>query len=243
MSSPKNGWFLGWDYCGQVKGDERLRLLASKATRHAAGWRWVEGGYGGCNFSFPAGIEDFSNRFNDFFRSFGLIVCNDGRHRKNHQTWCSSACVPGMRFFFLAPLIEGRKSARFSELPFVFKIVFWEIMKPKPNSSKNVLISLIKLHQYISIYFLVYPSYPTLSRVFCLVYPIHFMLLSSAVTHPFVAIAPVCSGRKMFEFGLGRVSTGICLCGSGKSYIKKALGFGRVKSPVLFFPTFDGITL
>ena len=74
MSSPKNGWFLGWDYCGQVKGDERLRLLASKATRHAAGWRWVEeGGYGGCNFSFPAGIEDFSSRFNDFFRSFGLI--------------------------------------------------------------------------------------------------------------------------------------------------------------------------
>ena len=195
-------------------------------------------------FPFLQGLKIFqidSMIFSDHLVSF---VCNDGRHRKNHQTWCSSACVPGMRFFFLAPLIEGRKSARFSELPFVFKIVFWEIMKPKPNSSKNVLISLIKLHQYISIYFLVYPSYPTLSRVFfCLVYPIHFMLLSSAVTHPFVAIAPVCSGRKMFEFGLGRVSTGICLCGSGKSYIKKALGFGRVKSPVLFFPTFDGITL
>ena len=159
-------------------------------------------------FPFLQGLKIFqidSMIFSDHLVSF---VSNDGRHRKNHQTWCSSACVPGMRFFFLAPLIEGRKSARFSELPFVFKIVFWEIMKPKPNSSKNVLISLIKLHQYISIYFLVYPSYPTLSRVFFVwftqsiscSYPqlSHTRLLQ---LHQFV-LAEKCSNLALDEFQL-----------------------------------------
>jgi len=42
------------------------------------------------------------------------------------------------------------------------------------------------------------------------------MCLSSAVTHPLVAIARVCSGINMFEFGLGWASTGKCSGPNGK---------------------------
>ena len=61
------------------------------------------------------------------------------------------------------------------------------------------------------------------------------MFLSEAVTHWLVAIARVCSGMNMFEFGLGWVLTGICSCPNAKSCVKKVSGFGQEKSPATYF--------
>jgi hypothetical protein len=64
---------------------------------------------------------------------------------------------------------------------------------------------------------------------------IRLMFLSEAVTHWLVAIARVCSGMNMFEFGLGWVLTGICSCPNAKSCVKKVSGFGQEKSPATYF--------
>ena len=145
----------------------------------------------------------------DFFR---IAFCLQNRLSGNHET--ETAPNYSSRHVLIHPKYLKTFSLICFGLPKLSHHLSWFKFNQQLSQQVSLLVQIIPMH------FLVQPNYP--SRVFVL--PSYFMFLSSAVTHRLVAIARVCSGMNMFEFGLGWASTGICFYPHGNNASKTLVG-------------------